>query len=86
MPTVVLMTILALGNVLNAGFDQIYNLYSPMVYKSGDIIDTYVYRLGIQQAQYSVGTAVGMFKSLVSGVLICISYYLADRLAGYRVF
>lgn len=86
MPTVVLMTILALGNVLNAGFDQIYNLYSPMVYKSGDIIDTYVYRLGIQQAQYSVGTAVGMFKSLVSGVLICASYYLADRVAGYRVF
>lgn len=86
MPTVVLMTILALGNVLNAGFDQIYNLYSPMVYKSGDIIDTYVYRLGIQQAQYSVGTAVGMFKSLVSGVLICTSYYLADRVAGYRVF
>ena len=86
MPTVVLMTILALGNVLNAGFDQIYNLYSPMVYKCGDIIDTYVYRLGIQQAQYSVGTAVGMFKSLVSGVLICASYYLADRVAGYRVF
>lgn len=86
MPTVVLMTILALGNVLNAGFDQIYNLYSPMVYKSGDIIDTYVYRLGIQQAQYSVGTAVGMFKSVVSGVLICASYYLADRVAGYRVF
>ncbi|MGN1070649.1 MAG: ABC transporter permease, partial [Candidatus Fimadaptatus sp.] len=86
LPTVVLMTVLSLGNVLNAGFDQIYNLYSPMVYKTGDIIDTYVYRLGIQQAQYSVGTAVGMFKSVISGVLICMSYYLADRLAGYRVF
>ena len=86
LPTVVLMTVLSLGNVLNAGFDQIYNLYSPMVYKTGDIIDTYVYRLGIQQAQYSVGTAVGMFKSVISGVLICMSYYLADRLAGYRMF
>ena len=86
LPTVVLMTVLSLGNVLNAGFDQIYNLYSPMVYKTGDIIDTYVYRLGIQQAQYSIGTAVGMFKSVISGVLICMSYYLADRLAGYRVF
>ena len=86
LPTVVLMTVLSLGNVLNAGFDQIYNLYSPMVYKTGDIIDTYVYRLGIQQAQYSVGTAVGMFKSVISGVLICMSYYLSDRLAGYRVF
>ena len=86
LPTVVLMTVLSLGNVLNAGFDQIYNLYSTMVYKTCDIIDTYVYRLGIQQAQYSVGTAVGMFKSVISGVLICMSYYLADRLAGYRVF
>ena len=86
MPTVVLMTILSLGNVLNAGFDQVYNLYSPMVYKSGDIIDTYVYRLGIEQAQYSVGTAVGMFKSIVSGILIAVSYYLADRLAGYRIY
>jgi len=86
MPTVVLMTILSLGNVLNAGFDQIYNLYSPIVFKSGDIIDTYVYRLGIEKAQYSMGTAVGMFKSVISGVLIILSYYLADRVAGYRVF
>ena len=86
MPTVVLMTILSLGNVLNAGFDQVYNLYSPMVYKTGDIIDTYVYRLGIEQAQYSVGTAVGMFKSVISGILIALSYYLADRVAGYRIY
>ena len=85
-PTIILMTVLSLGNVLNAGFDQIYNLYSPMVYKSGDIIDTYVYRLGIEQAQYSVGTAVGMFKSVISGILIASSYILADKLAGYRVF
>ncbi len=86
MPMVVLMTILSLGNVLNAGFDQIYNLYSPIVYQSGDIIDTYVYRLGIVQAQYSVGTAVGLFKSLISAVLMVSSYYMADRFAGYRVF
>jgi len=86
MPTVMLMTILSLGNVLNAGFDQIYNLYSPIVYKSGDIIDTYVFRLGIEKAQYSMGAAVGMFKSVISGVLIILSYYLADRYAGYRVF
>jgi putative aldouronate transport system permease protein len=86
MSTVVLMTVLSLGNVLNAGFDQIYNLYSPIVYSTGDIIDTYVYRLGIQQAQYSIGTAVGLFKSAVSAVLIVLSQFLADRLAGYRVF
>lgn len=85
-PTIMLMTILALGSVLNAGFDQVYNLYSPVVYKTGDIIDTYVYRMGIQQAQYSVGTAVGLFKSSVSCVLIGVSYLLADKFAGYRIF
>ena len=86
LPTIILMTVLALGNVLNAGFDQVYNLYSPVVYQSGDIIDTYVYRLGIEQAQYSIGTAVGLFKSLVSGLFVFLSYYLADRVAGYRIF
>lgn len=85
-PTVVLMTILALGGVLNAGFDQIYNLYSPIVYTTGDVIDTYVYRLGIKQAQYSIGTAVGLFKSVISAILICSSHYIADRCLGYRVF
>lgn len=85
-PTIMLMTILSLGNVLNAGFDQIYNLYSPIVYETGDIIDTYVFRMGIEQAQYSVSTAVGLFKSVVSAILIGSSYFLADRVAGYRIF
>lgn len=86
MPTIILMTVLALGSVLNAGFDQIFNLYSPIVYETGDIIDTYVYRLGIQQAQYSVGAAIGLFKSVVSCVMVGLSYILADKLAGYRIF
>ena len=85
-PTIVLMLVLALGGVMNAGFDQIYNLYAPVVYKTGDIIDTYVYRLGITQAQYSVGTAVGLFKSAISLVLVVSSYKLADKLANYRIF
>lgn len=85
-PTIVLMLVLALGGVLNAGFDQVFNLYSPVVYSTGDIIDTYVYRLGIQQAQYSIGAAVGLFKSLVSCILVCVSYYMADKFAGYKIF
>lgn len=86
LPTIILMTVLALGSVLNAGFDQIFNMYSPIVYETGDIIDTYVYRLGIQQAQYSVGAAIGLFKSAVSCVMVVTSYVLADKLAGYRIF
>jgi len=86
MPIIMLMTILSLGNVLNAGFDQIVNLYSPIVFSTGDIIDTYVFRIGLEQAQFSVGAAVGLFRSLISAVLILLSYYLADKFAGYRVF
>ncbi|KUP25101.1 ABC transporter permease subunit [Paenibacillus sp. DMB5] len=86
MPTIVLMSVLALGNVLNAGFDQIFNLYSPVVYQTGDIIDTYVYRLGIQQAQYSISAAVGLFKSVISCILVGVSYILAYKVANYRIF
>ena len=85
-PIVILMTILALGNILNAGFDQISNLYTPIVYSTGDIIDTYVYRLGFVQSQYSISTAVGLFKSVISCILIGVSQFLAVKIAGYRVF
>jgi len=86
MPIIMLMSILSLGNILNAGFDQIFNLYSPIVYNTGDIIDTYIYRVGLEQAQFSLGAAVGLFRSLISAVLIAMSYFMADRFAGYRVF
>ena len=86
MPIVILMATLSLGNVLNAGFDQVFNLYSPIVYETGDILDTYVYRLGMVNFQFGVATAVGFFKSVVSFVLISVSYVLAYRYAGYRIF
>jgi len=86
LPIIMLMTVLSLGNVLNAGFEQVYNLYSPMVYSTGDIIDTLVYRLGLIDAQYGVATAVGLFKSAISFVLIVLANFLANRYAGYRVF
>ncbi|NOU73188.1 ABC transporter permease subunit [Paenibacillus sp. LMG 31458] len=86
MATIVLLTTLSLGNVLNAGFDQIFNLYNPLVYSTGDVIDTYVYRVGIVQMQYGLATAVGLMKSFVSIILIAISYRLAYKLTGYRIF
>lgn len=85
-PTIILMAVLSLGSVLNAGFDQIYNLYSPSVYSTGDIIDTYVYRLGIENAQYSISTAVGLFKSLVSCILVGFTNYAAGKFANYRIY
>jgi len=85
-PIIVLLLTLSLGNVLNAGFDQVFNLYNPSVYSTGDILDTYVYRIGLGSGQYGVATAVGVFKSVISLALISISYFLAYRLANYRIF
>lgn len=86
LPVIVLMSTLSLGNILNAGFDQIFNLYNPMVISSSDIIDTYVYRIGLIQAQYGLATAIGLMKSLIGFVLIVLSYRLAYRYANYRIF
>jgi putative aldouronate transport system permease protein len=86
MPIVALMCILSMGNILNAGFDQVFNLYSPQVYKTGDILDTLVYRMGLIDAQYSVATAVGLFKSAVSFFMLVTSYLLAYKFTDYRVF
>jgi len=84
--TIVLLGVLALGNVLNAGFEQILNLYNPVVYATGDILDTYVYRTGLISAQFSLAGAVGLAKSAVSLVLIVTAWKLADKYAGYRLF
>lgn len=83
---IIMLGTLSLGNVLNAGFEQVLVLYNKLVIDKADIIDTYVYRLGLEQAKYSVSTAVGLFKSIVSFFLITASYYLAYRFADYRIF
>ena len=84
--TIILMTALSLGNVLNANFDQIFNLYNPLVYSSGDIIDTWVYRMGLLQMQYALATAVGLLKSVIGFVMIALSYVLARKFANYNIF
>jgi len=84
--TIILLTVLSLGNVLNAGFDQIFNLYNPLVYSSGDIVDTWVYRMGLLNAQYGVATAVGLIKSVIGFAMIALSYYMARKFANYNIF
>lgn len=85
-PIIVLMLTLALGNIFSAGFDQIFNLYQPVVYSTGDIIDTYLFRLGLIQGNFSAGMAVGLFRSVISLVLMVASLYTAFKLAGYKIF
>lgn len=85
-PIIVLTATLSLGSVFSAGFDQIYMLQTSAVLETGDVIDTFVYRMGLQNQQYSLGAAVGLFKSIVSLVLVSLSYYLAYKYSDYRIF
>ena len=72
--------------MLNAGFDQVFNMYNNIVLETADIIDTYVYRLGLVNLQFSMSTAAGLFKSVVSFILVVTSYTLAYKFADYTIF
>lgn len=85
-PVILVVGTLALGNILNAGFDQVFNLYNPLVYHEGDIIDTFVYRVGLLNGSFGFATAIGLFKSVVSFALIVTSYRLAYKWGNYRIF
>jgi len=86
MPFIILITILALPGILSAGFDQVYNLYSPPVYASGDVLDTYIYRIGLLSRDYSLGAAVGLVRSIVGLVLIFGSNKLSERVTNRVMF
>lgn len=85
-PIIIVVATLSLGNILNAGFDQIFNLYNPLVYDKGDIIDTFVYRIGLLSGEFSFATAVGLMKSAVGLIMIVFAYWSASRFAGYKIF
>ncbi len=86
LPVIVLVTLLRLGQILEGGFNQIFILYSLPVYSVGDIIDTWVYRSGILDFQFSLATAVGLFKGAIGLLLILVSDRVARRVAGRGLY
>lgn len=80
LPTIVLMFILRIGHLLDAGTEQILTLYNPVVYQTGDVIGTYVYRIGLGKMDYSFSTAVGLFNSVVGFLLIVFGNTLSKKL------
>ena len=78
-PTIIVMLVLKMGTVMDAGFDQIFVLYNSQVYSSADIIDTWVYRIGLEQLNYSLATAVGLFKSVISIVMVLSVNHIAKK-------
>lgn len=83
---IVLNVVLSLGGILSANFDQIFNMYNPLVMSTGDVIDTWVYRQGLISFNYGVGTAVGLFRSVIAMILTIIAYWGAYKFADYRIF
>ncbi len=84
--TIVVMLILNVGSVMDAGFDQVLNLYNSAVYQTGDIIDTYVYRYGLGDMKYSLATAVGLFKNVIAFVLVVGTNLIARRISGEGIW
>ena len=71
---------------MNAGFEQILVMYNPSVYETGDILDTMGYRIGLLGLDYSMGTAIGLFKSVISCICFIIAYRIAFKVADYKLF
>lgn len=86
LPTIVLMFILRIGSLLEAGTEQILTMYNPLVYETGDVIGTYVYRMGLGQQDYSFSTAVGLFNSAVGFLLIVIGNMLSRKFLNRSIW
>ena len=84
--TIVVMLILSIGSIMDAGFDQVFNLYNSAVYQTGDIIDTYVYRYGLGDMKYSLATAVGLFKNVIAFVLVVGTNLITRRISGEGIW
>ena len=86
MPTMIMMFIMKIGNTLNVGYEQIILLYQPSTYETADVINTYVYRTGLLDANYSLASAVGLFNGVVGMILVCVTNYISKRITEYSLW
>ena len=82
MNTVVVMLILRMGSILSSGFDRIYLLYSPLTFETSDVLDTFTYRIGIQNGMYSFSAAAGLFSSVVNFMLVVLTNTISQKVRG----
>jgi len=86
MPTISVLLLLRIGNMMNMDFEQVFLLYNPLVYDVGDVIETYIYRIGLVEAQYDIAAAVGIFKSFIGLSLLMIANFATKKLTGRGLF
>lgn len=85
-PIITVMLIMQSGKILNDSFEQVYNFLTPSTYGVGDVISTFVYRMGIQNMQYSFTTAVDLFKNVISFMLVMLTNYVARKTSEYALW
>ena len=85
-PIITVMFIMESGKILNDSFEQVYNFLTPSTYAVGDVISTFVYRMGIQKMQYSFTTAVDLFKNIISFMLVVMTNYIARKTNDYALW
>ncbi|MGI6379276.1 MAG: ABC transporter permease [Anaerolineae bacterium] len=83
--TVILIACLNLGGILSAGFEQILTLYNPVVYETGDVLETYIYRAGLISARYSLAGAIELVNSVIGFVMVVLSRHWANKWTGYQI-
>ena len=86
MGTIIVFFLLSISNLLNNSFDHIYVFQSPLNLERSEVIDTFVYKVGIVRARYSYTTAVGLFKSVVSMMLLTVGHFISKRIVGRGLF
>jgi len=79
LPTIIIMLILRMGKIMNVGFEKVMLLYNPAIYEVADVISTFVYRKGIEEANYSYSTAVGLFNSVVNFLMLIIANNISKK-------
>ena len=86
LPVCTVMFIMQLSNIMNAGFDQVFNLYNPAIYSVSDILDTYAYRIGISQGFVERGAALGLFKTIINFVLLLFANFSVKKINGVGIY
>ncbi|TYP73155.1 ABC transporter permease [Paenibacillus methanolicus] len=86
LPAIMILLLLKIGHILDSGFEQIYQFLTPAAFETGDVLDTYTYRVGILQGQYSITTAIGLFKSVIGFVLLVIANRVSRWTTGEGIY
>ena len=86
LPAIMILLMLKIGHIMDTGFEQIYQFLNPATYETGDVFDTYTYRVGILQGQYSITTAIGLFKSIVGFLLLVVANRVSRLTTGEGLY